>query len=243
MVWDSETINTLWGYQPITTPAVSWRQVTNGNWISDDRGFAEDIYRAGISFKGTAAQLATLETVLNSNRETFDITCGVGEEIFGADIDYSGTLSVSVVQYGTIQSVNFGVFTMPLMLRLISPTFTGTASPASLIVPHQYEPNSAFTIQKNFSLDGTAYYAYTATDPGLFRATFRQTSADMKAIRRWLSTTARGSAVSFPLSVAKPFGQRSGDGPFTCFVIDWRDLGRKNYGDWELDITFARQFT
>ncbi len=241
MNWAGSTVSALWGYQPITRPSVSWIRKSDGNWSGDDRGVSEDSHEAAINFKGTEAELSTLETVLAANRESYSITCGAGEEIFGADVNYSGSLTVVVVQYGNIQSINKGVYSMPLKLRLPAPSFIGSASLANLRVAHKFSPNSQFDISKQFSLQGTGRYLDYATDPGLFKAVFKQTFEEMKAIRRYLLTTSRTASVSFPaIGISKPFGQRMGTGPFTVKVIQWRDLGRKNFTDWEVEITFAR---
>lgn len=242
MTWDDSTVYTLWGFVPMTRVAVDWVKLADGNWNGSDRGVSEDVYEAAIVFKGTEAELSTLETELNTNKENFNLTCGTGEEIFGADVDYSGAIDVTVVDYGTIQSVNRGVYSMPLKLRALSHSNTGSASISNLrLASHRFEPNSLFDLDKSFTLDGTATYLNGETDPGIFHGVFKQTQTEMKAIRRYLLTTARTASVSFPsFGVDSPFGQRMGSGSFNCKVISWRDMGRKNYADWELDITFAR---
>jgi hypothetical protein len=124
----------------------------------------------------------------------------------------------------------------------LSQTSAGAASLASLRVDGwEYDAGSEFDLKKIFSYDGTPYYLDGATDAGIFRARFRQTTAEMVAIRRYLLTTARTAAVAFPsLGVSEPFGKRMGSGPFTCKIIHWKDEGRINYVDWALGITFAR---
>lgn len=241
MLWGGSTVYTLWGYQPITTPSVNWLQASNGKWYGYDRTASEDIFEAAILFKGSESSLSTLESVLSSNRENFNITCGIGEEIFGADIDYSGAIDATVIKYGNIQSINKGVYSMPMRLRAISPSVTGTASISSLrLSSHKFSPNSSFDINKSFSIDGTPSYLDRATDPGMFIGVFKQTTTEMKAIRRYLLTTARNASVSFPsFGVSKPFGQRMGSGPITIKIVGWRDLGRKNFTDWEISIKMA----
>jgi len=250
MIWDGLGVYTLWGYQPITTLAINWARLANGNYAAQDRGIVpidqptgEDVYQAAINFKGTATSLETLETALADNRGEMTIACSEGEEIFGADVDYSSDLTVTVEKYGRIDSIAAGVYAMPLLLRCIGPTFTGTASIASLRCGHRFSPNSAFSVVKQFALSGAGTYLDRETDDGIFSATFVQTTAEMKAIRRYLSTTARTAIVPLPsIGVSYPFGRRMGTGPFTCRVLEWKDLGRKNYRDWELEITFARVY-
>jgi hypothetical protein len=250
MNWAGSTIYVLQAFKPITKPAIKWIQKSDGNWSASDRGASEDVFEADVVFSGPEAELANLEAELGtvggdnpSQRQTFSLNLGSGEEIFGADIDISGALTITVVDYGKIVRNSFASFSMPLRLRLPSPSYTGVASISSLrIADNTYEPNSEFDLMKSFTLDGSATYLDGETDPGIFRAVFRQTFAEMKAIRRYLLTTARTSAISHPasLGVSEPYGQRMGSGPFTCKVIDWNDQGKVNYIDWELGITFAR---
>lgn len=242
MIWEAETVYTLWGYIPRTTPAVVWSKLADGNWAGADAGTARDIYMSDISFQGPADELETLEDALGDNRDDISITCGVGEEIFGAEIDYSAAIDVAVVDYGKIKRVNFGLYSMPLTLRLLSPSSSGAASLAALKFDGwSYEAGSEFDTIKHFAHDGTPYYLDAATDPGYFSARFRQSTAEMVAIRRYLLTTARTATVAFPsLAVTEPFGKRTGSGPFTCKIIQWADVGRVNYIDWAIDITFSR---
>lgn len=252
MIWDGNTVYALWGYRPDTRPAIEWLQVADGNWKAVDRGASEDVFEAVINFRGPESELSDLESTLGSigganeaNRESFSITCGEGEEIFGADIDYSGSLTVAVVGYGKIRRVSYPAYTMPLRLRLLSPSTTGSASISDLRIDNfSYEAGSEWDLNKQFTYDGSANYLDGATDPGIFKAVFRQKPAEMKAIRRYLLTTARTAVVGFPsFGVDKPFGQRMGTGPFNVKIINWRDLGRDNFSDWRIEITFARVFS
>ena len=242
MNWGGNTIYTEWNYRPLTKLAIKWSKTADGNWTSLDRGATEDVYESSILFRGPESELSDLETFLGNNRNAFDITVGTGEEIFGADVDHSGTLSVTVTDYGEIKRASFGAYTMPLRLRLFSPSFTGSASFSNLrIDDFNYQAGSSFDITKSFSYDGSATYMDGETDPGIFAATFRQTHAEMKEIRRYLTTTARTASVSFPsFGVSEPFGQRMGTGPFNTKIIKWEDMGRSNLIDWRINITFSR---
>lgn len=250
MIFGSSTVYVIQDYIPRTSPAIHWVKTSDGNFSAEDRGVSEDVFEADIVFNLKESELITLESELGTvgggneaAREQLNITLSEGEEIFGADIDISGTLAVSVVDYGEIARNSFQSFSMPLRLRLITPSYTGSASIANLrIADNRYAANSAFDLRKLFAIDGSLSVLDGETDPGIFKAVFRQTQTEMKAIRRYLLTTARTASVSFPSSigVSEPFGQRMGAGPFTCKVISWRDLGRKNFIDWELEIVFAR---
>jgi hypothetical protein len=245
MIWDGETVFTTWGYQPLTRPALEWVQDSAGYWSASDRGSSQDVLEAAISFRGPQEELETLEAVLEDNREGLPITCGLGEEIFGADVDYTGALSVTVIDYGEITRVTFSQYAMPLRLRLLAPTFKATSpSFAALrLSGWRYGAFSTFEIGKAFSYSGTPIYADRRDDVGVFKGEFTQTQSEMEAIRRYLLTTARGNAITFPTlgGITHPFGNRKpaiGAGLY-CHVLEWEDLGRANLMDWGLSIVFA----
>jgi hypothetical protein len=207
-------------FRPRTIPAIEWIQKSDGYWAGYDRGASEDIFEADVLFFGTQTEIGNLEAEIadettgaggNTNqREAIAMTLGAGEEIFGADIDYSGELSVVPVIYGPITRNNFSSFQMPARFRLVSPGYTGSASFSDLrIADNSYNAYSEFDMRHIFACDGTSYYQERRTDPGIFEAVFRQTFEEMKAIRRYLLTTARSNAISYPsFGVTKPYGDR-----------------------------------
>ena len=248
MDFDGSTVYTLWGYKPDTIPAIKWHQLSNGNWRGSDRGSSEDIYMSSILFQGPRSELTTLENFLDSNRRSWNITLGTGEEIFGADVDYSSAISVTVVDYGKISQLGYNKWGMAMKLRANTLSFLSvTPSLDSLrLSSHISDQYSEFDIDKKFSYDEVAFFNDHASDPGIFEGRFTQTFTEMQAIRRYLSNTLRnGSATPFPTfgGITTPFGIREGTGPFTFRVVDWNDLGRSNYVDFELKIKFVREFT
>lgn len=248
MDWAGSTVLTLFGYKPITRPAIKWHQISNGNWRGSDRGASEDIFSANVIFQGSRADLVILESMLDSNRNEFNATFGTGEEVFGADIDYSSAIQVTVTDYGQIGQLAYDKWGMNLTLRAYQPTFLSvTESLACLrlssFVSQQY---SKFDLTKQFTYDEVSVFNDHASDPGFFEGVFTQKTFEMKQIRRYLLNTLRnGSATPFPSfgGITTPFGSREGTGPFTFRVIEWEDLGRPNLVDWNLRIKFAREFT
>ena len=254
MVWDGSTVYTIQEFKPQTSLSLSWHRKSDGNWAGVDRSGSEDMYEADVMFRGPLAELVDLETVLDGNRENFNVTCGSNEEIFGADIDYSGALDITVASgpkgYGKIKhTASFASFEMPLRLHLLSPSFIGSPSITSLRRDgYAYEAGSEFSLGRAFALDGSVSYNDAEIDPGIFRSAFKQTFEEMKAIRRYLTVTARTATLaSFDYSafgITEPFGQRMGSGApsgqFDTKIISWKDRGKLNFIDWGLEITFAR---
>lgn len=248
MDFDGTTVLTLFGWSPDTRDSIKWHQVSNGNWRGSDRGALEDVFEANVNFMGPRADLVNLESSLDSNRYEFDAIFGDGEEIFGADIDYSSAISVTVVNYGKIQQLGFGKWSMPLKLRAHQPTFLSVSGSLACLRLSSFvsTQESKFDLTKQFTYDELTYFNDHVADPGVFEGEFTQNTFEMKQIRRYLLNTLRNaSATPFPTfgGITTPFGSREGAGPFTFRIVDWQDLGRPNLTDWKLRIKFAREFT
>jgi len=251
MIWDGLTVLIEWGYRPRTTPAIKWHQRSDGNWRGSDRGPGEDIFSADITFRGPKSELTDLETVLNDNRGEFDATFNSGEEIFGADIDHTGTREIIVTRYGKIRHAAFKVFEMSLTVRLHNPVLKVVTGDFSKLrtFDHTDTRETVFELSKYFSYDNNSFIidrlSNDGDEPGMFVARFTQNRDEMPAIRRYLLNDARAKQIPFPTfgGIIHPFGTRAGIGPFNCRIIKWEDLGRRGLCDSDLSITFARDLT
>lgn len=251
MIWDGKTVLILWGYKPITDIAIKWHKLSNGNYRGCDRTADEDIYLASVIFRGPESELTDLNTVLNDNRKNFNATFNSGEEIFGADVEHSGTISVIVVDYGKIRQVDFKIFEMALTLRHTNPMFKSVTPDFTRLrtANHTNNRQTDFELKKLFTYDNQAFIvdhlSNDGDESGMFTARFSQTTAEMPAIRRYLTVTARATKIVFPTfgGITQPFGSRAGSGPFNCRVIKWNDLGRQDFCDWNLSMTFARDLS
>lgn len=248
MIWDGSTVLVLWGYRPITEIAIKWHQRADTNWRGCDRGSDEDVYSSNVIFRGPISELSTLETILDNNRTNFNATFNAGEQIFGADVDHTSTISVIVTEYGKIRQSSFKMFEMALTLRHANPTFITTTPDFTKLrlSTHQNTRVTEFELNKLFTYDDQAFVvdrlSNDGNESGTFTGRFAQTVDEMPAIRRYLAVTARANKIVFPTfgGITKPFGTRSGTGPFNCRIVNWSDLGRRYFCDWGLLITFSR---
>lgn len=251
MIWNLKTVLALWGYRPDTQIAVDWEKNSSGNWRGSDRGAAEDVYSSNIVVKGPESELNDLNDVLDAKRTDFVATFGTGEEIFGADVDHTGDQTVIVDDYGKIRHLTFKMFSMPLTVRLIGPSFLSDTPDFTKLrtATHADVRETTFELNKMISIDNETFVAdhisNDGNEAGIYTAVFTQTIKEMAAIRRYLTVTARNAKIVFPTfgGVTKPFGPRAGALPFNCRIIRWADLGRINFSDWGLSITFARDNT
>jgi len=99
-----------------------------------------------------------------------------------------------------------------------------------------------FTAGKIFAYDQTAAYADPRKDIGLFKGSFRQTTAQTKAILKYVLSTARASTIAFPTlgGVTYPFGVIRGALPKNAKIIDF-SVSRHNLVFWDIELTFAEE--
>lgn len=246
MVIEGYTVRALYGYKPNTIPALKWIKRSNGYWAARDYGVTQDRYETEIEIQDTYANLKDFVAMLKANREDLSITLGTGEEIFGADVIAT---SCTVKEFDLFKRDSFKVYSLGMKIRALGPTFTGSADFTVLHPQDQYTSDTFVSVFKQDSYTGSFSYADRGIDTGVFKVQFRQNTAEMRSIRRFLMTEIRGGAVTVPdfsgitdLSTGKTyaFGPGETEGPFRAKIVNWRELGRRNFQDWILEIEFLQ---
>lgn len=231
--------------EPKTTPAIRWTRTADGYHVGIDRGVEEDVYEGKIVVQGAPATLDSLQAVLEVNREGITLSgFNTGEMLFGADVNYSGSISATVLNFGRRRNLlHTSVFDLEITFRALSPTLLSTTpSLDDLHIQEGWEGDRSTDITKLFSYSQSGSYLQHGTDAGLFTAKFRQSTEEMKAIRAYLLTTARGEAFQFPALMADfyPFGPHESESQYLkCHAIAWEDR-RLNLNRWELSLTLAQ---
>lgn len=231
--------------EPITRPAISWKRLSTGYWQGYDRGAAQDVYEGRVRIADKTATLDALQATLDANRNGITLSSfSTGEHIFGSNVDYSGSISATVVDFGLRRNVMFrSIFELEITFRALSPSLLAvTPSLANLRLQEGWDGDRSTEVTKHFSYNQSASYIDHGSDVGLFKATFRQTSEEIKAIRAYLLTTARAESIEFPevLSDFYPYGAMETHSMYQkCHVKEWRDK-RINFVFWDLEITFAQ---
>jgi hypothetical protein len=229
--------------QPVINPAIQWIRDSAGYPNGSDRGAAQDIYEARLRFEGPEATMDSLESVLQSNREglTLSSFSTTGQEIFGPEVSYVGSISAAIVEYGRrVHTTLNRVSGLDLTIRALSPTLLGTTpSLASLRLQEGWEGGQDWDVGKAFSMTQVAAYADHRGDTGMFVGTFQQKPAEARAILAYLLTTARASTITLPTfsGVTYPFGQPRGAGPFNAKITAF-DVRRKDLNRWIFRLTF-----
>lgn len=219
-----------------TKLALQWTQLSNGDWACTDRGAEEDRYSATVTVYDT---LSVLEAIVDqielnrvnssaSNSNTVTLSeFNSGEYIFGADIDYSGSITATI-NPGEVRQGSLNGFELELEIIAISPTFiTGvfTELPILRYLDIGFNGNAKYTVNKLNTYSNVYYYQDRLIDSGTFTGTFRFDQYEMSNIRR-LVATIRGGTLPLPTinGVTHVFGKRRGN-PTNCRVTNIKDIG------------------
>lgn len=229
-----------------TTIALNWIQVSNGNWYASDRGSSCDTYETVIKTYGKEPVINTLLEQFELNRLSDNHVIllsnfNSAEKIFGADIDYSGTLSCTILNNPEKNQNTWKGFGLDLRLRLLNlseESFIGSSSfPSLKYLDIGYTGISKTNVNKYDTYTGSFSYADDETNTGIFEGTFLLSDTEMKNFRRFAATQ-RGSSFSLTgiNGVTYPFGPNRGTYPLTVKMIEWKDLGPTRLNMWKLKI-------
>jgi hypothetical protein len=234
-------------FRPRTDYALGWAQVSDGNWKASDRGAASDVYASSFEVYGKYAKLKTVLDAIQVNRTNAapnDLTIEsvtTGEQIFGADVDYSTHTHIAITKMGRIKQQSWKGFSLDMEARALSPSFTGSASlPALSYVSVGYEGDRDMTLSPRFAYDNTATYIDESADAGTLTMVVTLTVANMRNLRRYLATV-RGAAFNMasPGGVAYPFGPRGDTGTISVKCIDFEDMGMWGIAWWRAKLKLA----
>ena len=228
-------------------PAIDWVQNAAGNWRGSDRAAAQDIHEVDVVFYDRETAINTLATTLDSNREGVTMSA-FGTDIFAPVVDHSGSISASITRLRRRRQAGFAspstaMFELEATFRAISPSLVSTsASLSTLKIQEGFEADKDFSVGKIFAYDQTASYADPRKDIGQFKGTFRQTTAQAKAILKYVLSTARASTIAFPTlgGVTYPFGVIRGALPKNAKIIDF-SISRHNLVFWDIELTFVEE--
>lgn len=245
-------------FTPNTTLALQWAQGSDGNWNATDRGADNDSYECDIKIYKDETTINAFVAAVEANRvEVSDTTqtCilnlsgfNAQEKIFGADVDYSGTISATAFVSRRIQNTWKG-WSLSIKLVASLPTFIGGSGSLPLLrfIDMGVDADSDYTINKIDSYNRTTFYQDHSADTGTFTGTITFTNEEMIGLRALLRTT-RGGTITVPASglrgIAFPFGRRLVTPPFSVKVTSWHDLGMLSMAGsqprWRTTLTLAQ---
>jgi len=235
-------------FKPKTKLAITWRQLSSGNYAGLDRGDGSDVYEADVGFYGKETAIDKFIDEIEANRTnpsnviTLDNFFGKGENIFGENFDHSSSISATVLNISRRRQTGINSWGVNVTFRALTNIFTGSSSfPTLTSCDVGPRADSSRTINKFDTYTGAFSYQDHASDFGTFTGVFTLTSADAVLLRNFIRTQRTGDyTLSDTFGIAKPFGSRSANSyPFTVKLIDWSDLGLFGLQWNKFKLTFA----
>jgi hypothetical protein len=239
-------------FKPDTQWGFSFNPLSSGYYSCTDRGATCDKYECEVSFyNGEATELVnapSINEIINafeSNRTAGSNIVTLSnfsktEYIFGADVNYSGSITATAIMPRRTQNTLKG-WGLSVRLIALSPAFVGTpALPTFGNIEVGVDADSDRTINKYRSYNNTYFYADEDKDKGSFTGTAILTQLQMQGFRRYIATQ-RGATVSIPNlgGIAYPWGRRTTSYPLSAKIIDFKDLGMFGVSKWRAQFTLA----
>jgi len=276
---NSFNLKILPGFKPITKLAINWKQLANGGYFPVDRGTECDIYESEITAYGREDVIDNLIKVLDDNRYTGSLESNkfslygfnFAEKIFGAEIDYSESITAAVMKYGQKTQKSWKGFSIKLTLRACGITppkpqnakfpeinnFCGNPS-ASASLDIGFTGDSNVDIDKMDVYTGIKSFIDNRADAGFFEGTFTLRTEDMAGLRAFLicgdeshsmgrgkvivSDSAEGSIINKIRGTGSLFGERRrGMQPFNVRITEFTDMGMKKLDLWQIKIKVVEE--
>jgi len=222
--------------KPKTIPAIKWIQVADKNWKN-------------VNFYGDEAEIDNIIDQFENNRQNganfFNIMQfnGVDDQLFGANIDYSSDLDVTVIEWKKRKQKQFKTFTLSVLLQLTEDPYIYNATAAQLPTLRPligYVADSNWTLKKISTYDNTFTYIDYNTDSGIFEGIFLMNHVEITKFRKMLLSTTRGSYLGILgiQGVPNIFGTKRPTTPISTYWLDFQDqLINLNY--WAIKIKLA----
>jgi hypothetical protein len=245
-------------WRSVYVPALIWSKVSNGNWVATDRSAAADYYEAqDVAIYGTESVINNflnqieqnrISTQANSNRLTLS-AFNATEHIFGADIDYSGSLYATILEIGGRAQNTWKGWSVTTRLRVLGPPFSSAATallPPFRWVPVGYDGDADRTIIKLDTYNNTMYYEDPQNDIGQWSGYCLFTNQEMMNLRQFCAST-RGNFFSLTgiSGVLYPFGINRynihGDYPYNVVLKALEDEKMWGVSRWLAKLTFCEQ--
>ena len=235
--------------KPITQLGVSWSALESNNWRAIDLGSDTDLFDSQVTFIGSLNDMGNLLQGMQTIQFYITAELESGEEnIFGADIDTSGEITIIPIKIGQLTRRDLVTYELPVLFRLIDPVpFDLEGSLSSLrFHTHSYTATRDFATTFLTTGGGGVYIMlHPDKDQGMFTATFLQKTEEMKQIRSFIRQGAgRTEAFTWtaPQGITDPFGPAVITPTYQTRIINWQDNGQLFVDWWTITLTFVEEY-
>jgi len=240
------TFKTLPGWRPITTPAIKWKELSNGKYYGIDRGADADTYEAQVGIYGKESVINNFITEIEDNRQAGSHVVTLSnffsdEHIFGENVDHSGNITATIIKHSRRRQGSWKGWGLDVTFRATSVSFTGSSSlPTLSLCDVGVDADKDISTNKYDSYNGTYTYADHSRDRKTFTGTFTLTIADTILLRNYIRNQRAGDfALSDTFGIDYPFGPEITGYPFTTKLIKWQDLGLWGQHYYKMKLTFS----
>lgn len=236
-------------YKPDPDLALKYFKTLSGKYKSIDRGQEEDKYSSNITLKGDTDNIYALLDEIKINRVNDNHLLTLTEvednaKIFGLNIDYTATLTATVINYSFTKQRMLNSQEINLTLRGVDFSFTSSSYlPDLRHLEYGYSAGNTFTVDKPYTYNNSFTYQDMDSDQAIFEGIFKFNLTDAKALLNYIRTQ-RGNnyTITDIFGVDYPFGKNYSDGyPYTAKLIDWEDLGFIGLNGYRIKLKFAKE--
>jgi hypothetical protein len=237
-------------YKVKTNYAMDWFQCADGNWYATDRGANSDIYESEIILYGNETTINTYLTEVKNMRDmnenlVYMYDFASDEHIFGEDVDYSNTLSGVFTKIGDRKQSSFKVFTTSFELRLLSPSFTGSAilpdfTDTCVEFGYINSKKRSYTITDSYY--GNTFVSDSRDESNIFKGSFNLTDDQIQSIRRWNAVNRTASINITNLNgITYMFGPEEGT-THNVKLLSIKEKSKIGLTRWLVDLEFAKSY-
>jgi len=245
----TELVDIAWGYESVLTfdfIANGWRRLAGGKLVCADRGAVFDKRRAKVKANLPVAEFEEFVAYLaaQSAEDTLAVELGLGEEIFGCELDYSAPYYVHLEGISGLQVTRenpaFGSYSMQLILAE-SPRFADIDGDFGRLV-FPFEDETRYNLQAGSIIPmGQGSTRFLDNQQGrTYTANFDLCIEEAQSVKKAV-LDARNFPIAFPLMAYKRmFG--SDNSSNTSVIFEWGAEQRTGLNMWRFPITFAKQY-
>lgn len=232
-------------FTPKTKLSLKWENVSDNAWVAVDRGTDADVYLSEITIIGTETKINQFITEIEANRSigsnyvTLHNFNEVDDQIFGLDVDYSGSIDVTVIDYNKRPQRTLNSWEFTFTLQALSISYDGTPSLPTVTPEIGYSSYTDRTIEKKETYDNTFYYFDKVSDAGVFEGIFELLRENAQEFKRYLCSTIRGDDMTITISgVSYPLGPNRGTGAVSVKVLEFKEE-QVNINRWRYSLKLA----
>lgn len=228
-------------------PAMDWVELSDRNWVADDRGYAQDKHYVTFSIRGRAARVQSVLQALDAERgNPVIISYASGEYLPAPGLEAQA--EHIVIDYGKEVRQNLGYYSLDNIKVMPLSIIRHASANLNLMrmAANRYAGSTDFNVTNVLTMDGggsmsNAVYDHDA-DGATHTGSFWNPDAEFASVLDAI-LQARGSSIAFPTMQGMnnnwPWGLRVSQAAGNCRIKNLSNVKRSGLG-WSYDVEFVR---